>query len=503
MKFRSFLLGLAASALLASSAFARGDEMVIGIAIDAKNLDPQNSVDTYSFCLTNQMYETLYTVDGKTRKLVPVLAESYEQLDDVTYRFHLKKGVRFHNGDEMTAEDVAFSLKRATSPQSVFAGSKGRYIDPDGFKIEDKYTLIVKTRAPFGGFLESMKHPYASILCKRAVEEAGSSYSLHPVGTGAFKFIKWTKGERIELEAFEDYHGKKPAFKKLTFLVIPDDSNRVIAAETGKADLIYAVPSAEFNRLNKEKSPLQLVRSNGLVLHYLGMNTQSKKLSDSRVRLAIEYAVNKEALNKVVYEGNSIPAVGPLLPVCSFYPENPQPYGYDVEKAKTLLKEAGVKDLHLNVLVLNLQELINTATVLQAMLSQVGITLDIQVLENGVFNDRMKTNNYDMFIYMWGMMTNRDAAVYWQSLFTKEAIGTTNFTRIDDPQLNEWIREAGESVDAARRSELFQKTWDRINELHPWVYLSIPSELFAAQSDLQGVTDLCDGKISFVGNLHY
>ena len=221
------------------------------------------------------------------------------------------------------------------------------------------------------------------------------------------------------------------------------------------------------------------------------------------MRLAIEYAVNKEALNKVVYEGNSIPAVGPLLPVCSFYPENPQPYGYDVEKAKTLLKEAGVKDLHLNVLVLNLQELINTATVLQAMLSQVGITLDIQVLENGVFNDRMKTNNYDMFIYMWGMMTNRDAAVYWQSLFTKEAIGTTNFTRIDDPQLNEWIREAGESVDAARRSELFQKTWDRINELHPWVYLSIPSELFAAQSDLQGVTDLCDGKISFVGNLHY
>lgn len=220
--------------------------MAVGVAIDAKNLDPQNSVDTYSFCLTNQIYETLYTVDGKTRKLVPVLAESVYILDDKTYRFHLKKGVKFHNGEELTADDVVFSLKRATSPQSVFAGSKGRYIDPDGFKIEDKYTVVVKTRTPFGGFLESMKHPYASILNKKAVEEAGSNYSMHPVGTGAFKLIKWTKGEKLELERFEDYHGTKPVYKKLTFLIIPDDSNRVIALETGKVDLIYAVPTTSF-----------------------------------------------------------------------------------------------------------------------------------------------------------------------------------------------------------------------------------------------------------------
>ena len=506
MKSKFALAVFAAYAALVSAfapaAFARGDTMTVGVAIDAKNLDPQNSVDTYSFCLTNQIYETLYTVDGKTRQLVPVLAEGYEQIDNKTYRFHIKKGVKFHNGDELTAEDVVFSLKRATSNQSVFAGSKGRYIDPDGFAIEDKYTVIVKTRAPFGGFLESMKHPYASILSKRAVEEAGSNYALNPVGTGAFKLIKWTKGEKLELEAFEDYHGKKPAFKKLTFLILPDDSNRVIALETGKVDIIYAVPSNEFNRLS-ESDKLQLVRAPGLVLHYLGLNTQSEKLKDPRVRLAIEYAVDKKALNDVVYDGNSIPAVGPLLPVSSFYPEDAQPYGYDPEKAKALLAEAGVKDLSLDLWVLNLQDLINTATVLQAMLSQVGITLNISVLENGVFNDRMKTGGYDAFIYMWGMMTNRDASVYWQSLFTKAAIGTTNFTRFDDPQVDSWITEATESVDADFRNEIFTKTWNRINELHPWVYLSIPSELYAAQKDLNGVEDLCDGKISFLGNLHY
>ena len=137
------------------------------------------------------------------------------------------------------------------------------------------------------------------------------------------------------------------------------------------------------------------------------------------------------------------------------------------------------------------------------MLAQVGIQLDIQVLENGVFNDRMKTGQYDMFLYMWGMMTNRDAAVYWQSLFTKNAIGTTNYTRLNDDQVDGWVNEASETLDAAKRNAIFQKTWDRINELHPMVYLAIPSELYGAQKDLKGVEDLCDGKISFLGRLHY
>ena len=189
--------------------------------------------------------------------------------------------------------------------------------------------------------------------------------------------------------------------------------------------------------------------------------------------------------------------------MCSFFPENAQAYGCDPEKARALLAEAGVKDLKLTLWVLNLQDLINSATVLQGMLSKVGIQLDIQVLENGVFNDRMKTGQYDMFLYMWGMMTNRDAAVYWQSLFTKKAIGTTNYTRLNDDAVDGWVNEASETLDAAKRNEIFQKTWDRINELHPMVYLAIPSELYGAQKDLKGVEDLCDGKISFLGRLHY
>ena len=165
------VLALLALLLLsvASTGFAKGLEtLTVGLPGDAKSLDPHQATDTMSFSVAKHINEPLVTVDGKTKQLVPVLAERWEIVDPQTYRFHLRKGVKFHNGDELTADDVVFSLKRAATT-SVHAGSSGKYIDPEGFQIIDKYTVIVKTRGPVGGWLESMKHPYASIFSKRAV----------------------------------------------------------------------------------------------------------------------------------------------------------------------------------------------------------------------------------------------------------------------------------------------------------------------------------------------
>ena len=188
MKGKSFLGLLFAVAMLtivATTGFAAGmDTLTVGFPGDAKSLDPHKATDTMSFAVIRHINEPLVTVDGKTKELVPVLAERWEILDDQTYKFYLKKGVKFHNGEELTAEDVVFSLKRAASPESLFAKSRGAYIDPEGFEIIDKYTLIVKTRGPIGGWLESMKHPYANIFNKKAVEEAGDEYFRNPVGTG-------------------------------------------------------------------------------------------------------------------------------------------------------------------------------------------------------------------------------------------------------------------------------------------------------------------------------
>ncbi|WP_448807814.1 ABC transporter substrate-binding protein [Aminobacterium mobile] len=505
MKGKSFLGLLFAVAMLtivATTGFAAGmDTLTVGFPGDAKSLDPHKATDTMSFAVIRHINEPLVTVDGKTKELVPVLAERWEILDDQTYKFYLKKGVKFHNGEELTAEDVVFSLKRAASPESLFAKSRGAYIDPEGFEIIDKYTLIVKTRGPIGGWLESMKHPYANIFNKKAVEEAGDEYFRNPVGTGPFEFKSWVKGERIELTAFEDYHGKKPNFKNLNILILPDDSSRVIALETGSVDMIYAVPPSDYDRL-KDSSKVKVVNAPGLRILYLGMNNDKKPLNDPRVRLAIDYALNKDAFNEIVYQGNSVKPYGPLPTASTFTPANTEPCPYDPEKAKALLAEAGYPDgITLELWTGNFRDRVSGATVIQSMLAQVGIKVNIQVFESGVLDGKAKGKDHDMVIATWGMQTNRDAGMYWVGLFHSGAIGSSNWARMNDSVFEPILNKAQITVNAKERAALLQQAWDRLYEVHPIVPLAIADEIYGGRKDLVGMEDFADGQLNYLGDL--
>lgn len=504
MKHRTLSLLCLLGVLLSGTGWAKDFEaLTMAVQSDARSLDPQQSVDTLSFSVTKHIYEPLVTVDGRTRQLVPVLAESWEQLDPETYRFHLRQGVKFHNGEELTAEDVVFSLLRNTTPDSVYSGSRGQYLDPEGFKVEDKYTVIVKTKGPVGGFLESMKHPYASIFNKKAVLANGQENFRNPVGTGPFRLDSWIKGDRIVLKAFDDYWGEKPNFQTLNVLVIPDDSSRIIALETGRVDLVYGVPFNDYERLNAPGSNVKAVRGTGLALVYLGANMQKEKLSDPRVRLALDYAINKEALNMVVYLGNSETPAGPLLPASTFYPQGVEPVPYDPAKAKELLTEAGYGDgMHLSLWISDSQERVNAATVVQSMLAQVGITVDVQVFESGVFDDRMRDGEHDLIISQWGMQTNRNAVQFWLPLFASEAIGSTNWTGVKDPKVDQAIQTLLATTDTDEAEVLYMELWDYLVELHSMTPLAIPSELYGGRKDLMGLEDLCDGKINYLGNLY-
>ncbi|MGI6076341.1 MAG: ABC transporter substrate-binding protein [Pyramidobacter sp.] len=489
--------------IFADTVFARQlTTLNVGFSYDAKSLDPLQAVDTLSFSVIKQINETLVTVDGHTKKLVPVLAERWEILDPQSYKFYLKKGVKFHNGEELTADDVVFSFKRALSPESLYAKSKAKYIDPDGFEIIDKYTLIVRTRGPVGGWLESMKHPYASIYNRKAVESAGKEYFRNPVGTGPFKFKKWVKGDRIELTAFDEYHGEKARFKNLNFLVISDDSSRVISVETGNTDLIYSFPASDFERIN-EDGKAKAIQTPGLVLTYLGMNTQKGALKDVRVRKAIEYAIDKDAYVHVVYQNKGVVPPGPLVPASTFVPARANVYKRNVVEARRLLAEAGYADgLELELWAASNQKDINGATVLQAMLAEVGIKINVSVMESGVFDDRVMHNQQDLIISQWGMQTNRDAGQFWLSLFHSASIGATNWTLLKDSEVDRLLDLANSTVDTEKRDELLQKVWDRLDELHPFVSLVVPNEIYGIRKDLVGAEDFVDGRLNYLGNLY-
>lgn len=490
------LLGFAASCVAADL-----QTLNVGVPNDAKSMDPLKAVDTISFAMIKHISETLVTVDGRTKQLVPVLAERWEVLDPLTYKFYLKKGVKFHNGEEFTADDVVFSFQRALSNESVYAKSKAKYIDPQGFQVIDRHTLIVKTLTPFGGFLESMKHPYASIFNRKAVADAGGNYFRMPVGTGPYKFRRWLKGDRVELEAFGDYHGDKPHSQRLNFLTMADDSSRVIALETGKADLIYNVPVNDFDRL-AEEGRVKVVKGTGHNLIYLGMNTQKGALKDPRVRMALEYAIDKDAFVQVVYQGKAVVPDGPLVSSSSFTPADSRRYPRDPAKAKQLLKEAGYADgLTFDLWITTRQDYVNGATVLQSMLQDVGVKVNIIVMESGVFDDRVTTNTQSLFISTWGMQTNRDAGQFWLSLFHSSSIGTTNWAVLDDKVVDENIELGNRSVEPVERQAAFQKVWARLDEVHPFVSLAVPNELYGGRKDLQGIEEFCDGRLNYLGRL--
>ncbi len=490
--------------LLALGSAARAadpDTLRIGMINDAKTLDPLKAVDTISFSIVRHINEPLVTVDGKTRELVPVLAERWEVNDPLTYTFYLKKGVKFHNGEELTADDVVWSFRRAMSKESLYAKSKAKCIDPDGFKVIDRYTVVVKTIAPFGGFLESMKHPWASIFSRKAVEEAGADYFRRPVGTGPYKFDSWIKGERCELSAFDGYHGEKPHAKKLVFLVMSDDSSRVIALETGAADMIYSVPSSDFDRLESE-GRVKAVEGIGHNIIYLGMNTQKQPLSDPRVRLAVDYAIDKDAYAHVVYQDKAAVPEGPLPFSSSFTPSGSHRLPRDPAKARALLKEAGYeKGLGLNLWIESNQNYINGATVIQSMLADVGISVNIVTLESGVFDDSVAAGEQDMIISTWGMQTNRDAGQFWLSLFHSHSVGSTNWTMTKDEIIDRNIELGNASVDPRARRAAYQAVWERLGELRPFVSLAVPSELYAGRKDLKGMEDFRDGRLNYLGNL--
>ncbi len=504
MKRLMLLAVMAAVMLMApvAPAVAEVTELTVGMPADAKAIDPHQSVDNYSFAVLKHINQPLVTMDGRTKELVPILAEKWEILDDTTYKFYLKQGVKFHNGDELTADDVVFSFKRMMSdPKSFYTKSRGKYLDADGFQVIDKYTVIIKTNGPLPIWLSGMRHPYANILSKRAVEEAGDEYFRNPVGTGPYKFKSWLKGEKIELERFDDYHGKKGNFKNITFLIIPDASSRVIALETGNVDLIYEVPGNDVERLNASENT-KVVESQGLILHHLFLNTRKKPMDNPLVRKAIEYAVNKEAYGHVVYQGRFSVPVGPILPVSSFFPADEKPYPYDPAKAKELLKEAGYPDgFTAELWIANFADRVSGATVLQSMLAEVGIKVNVTVYESGVFDGLGKDPGYDMAIRTVGMQTARDAGDYWNSMLHSTSVGGYNWAQLSDPQLDKLIEEANACMDPVARDIILQAAWERIDEVHPDVARSIPSELYGARKGLMGLVELGDGRQNYLGDL--
>ena len=261
------------------------DTLIVAIPESPTYMDPmvQASIGTYR--VTTQMFDRLVMMDNDMN-LVPGLAESWEVIDDTTTVFHLRQGVKFHNGEEMTSEDVKYSLERCIANPGV----NYNYLIIESITCDDDYTVTIKTSAPFNALLYRLSLDAASIICKSA-DTSAEEFNKNPVGTGPFKFVSWELGGDVVLEAFEDYWGGAPAVKRVIFRTIPEALNRTIGLETGEVDLAYDLGITDLESLADNASVTTLT-SPSTTVWYVGMNVQKAPFDNEKVRQAVAYALD-------------------------------------------------------------------------------------------------------------------------------------------------------------------------------------------------------------------
>ncbi len=444
------------------------DTVVVAVNRDPQSLDPAGSLVGVDSRIRYCLYECLLAFnDDMTVK--PWLAESYEYLDDTTIRFTLRMDVKFHNGDLMTAEDVMFSLERAQ--QSSFSGGNLDCIDFAQSSIIDEKTIELKCTEPFAPLLASLADSYyACITQKKWVEEHGPDISDAPMGTGPFQFKERYPGDRIELERFDGYWGQKAKFKNLTWRVIVEAATRAIEVETGGVDIAQTLDAQDVKRLESgDKVRLEYIYmpSVGNII----VNSSKEPFKDKRVRQAIAWALDMDAINEALWMG--IQPVGKSViaeTVVGFYDGLP-PYSQDAEKAKALLAEAGYKDgFACQLDVAEEATAVNLAEMVKNQLADVGIAITINVYDATTTNQRRLSGEFDLSYGTWGSSNvDPDSAIYPEHHSSR--IGVSN-TWFGDPEVDKYLELERATIEPEQRKEYLKQVQILLHDQCPWIYVT-------------------------------
>lgn len=447
------------------------DTLIWAQGADVTSLDPHQGKETPAVEVTCQIFDTLVVVNPETNEIEPQIAESWEQTDDLTYVFKIRQGIKFHDGSDLTAEDVKFSLDRAINSAAV------SYIVDfiDTVTVDDEYTVTVKTKAPFAPALRNLAIPFAAIVPKAVVEADEAAFILNPVGSGPYQFVEWKQNDHVTLKAFDDYYAGKPATENLIMKVIPETSQRSIALETGEIDLAYDMAVNDVAKL-KDSTELTVYEIPSLTCWYISMNMNKEPFNNPLVREALSYAIDRQLIIDTINAGSGQPADAIIAPgVFGYYSTGVREY--DPEKAKELLAEAGYPDgFETSLWVNDNQSRIEMCQAMQNMFQQIGVECSVEVIEFGSFISRTTAGEHDMAYFGW-TTSSADADYSYYSLEHSTQQGAAgNRSFIADPEVDALIEEARTNSDEATRTELYKELaikLDEINNNIPVFYSSI------------------------------
>lgn len=476
MMFKKVLCSALLAAAIALPAQAK-DTLTIANTADIRTLDPVRGADNVSANVHLQMFENLVYINAQGR-IEPMLAESWERPTPAEWIFHIRKGVKFHSGEECTAEDVKFTLDRALSPIGVAAHALIKGIE--SVDVLDRYTVKITLKRPETPFLYALAESWGGIVSKKAVESG--LHDTTPIGTGPFKFVSWVKGDRVIMERFEDYYGQKPTFKKLVVRAIPETSSRTIELESGGIDVAYNIHHTDIKRISNSKK-MKLLRMPSFRTEYIGFNCQKAPFDDVRVRRAIALAIDTKAMQKVVWRGIGYAPNSPLPKGFPYYDDSIPEHVRDLEKAKALLKEAGAKDLQVELWTNENKERVDAATIIQSMLSEIGITAHIKVMEYGTFLDGCRLGKHDMFVSGWGNNLP-DPEYSFGRGFHSKGIGGNNYSFYSSARFDAAMDEGLVLPEGPERGEAYKKVQQYLIEDVPALWWSVSETIVGVRGNI-------------------
>ena len=480
--------------LLLSSALAQEDTLRVLLSSQLTTLEPQDTTDTDSAAVRYQIYNGLLKMT-EAGEPVADLAESWEISDDGrVYTFTLQDGVTFHDGTELNAEAVVTSFERLIAEERDTSASA--YFKPimEDVRAVDPTTVEFTLNEPFAPFLNTLAHPAAHIVSPAAVEQYGDDLGQNPVGTGPYQFVEWVRGERLVLEAFEDYFGGTPNLSRIEYSIVPEAATRVALLETGEADVILRVTPDEAARLAEEPG-INLKTTSTARAIFMAINTTRAPFDDKSVRQALNYAIDARAIVDALF-GSETPVLdSPLAPNVFGYVST-RTYGHDPEQAQSLLEEAGYApgDITVNLWSPN-GRYVQDATVAQAVAQQLedfGFEVDLRLF--GDFSEYIEVafveDRGDVMLLGWAPSTLEAEGGLYQVLHGDRANAFANNAGYDNPDFNALVEEARAATTEEDRLDLYGQAQEIVMEDAPWLFLYAQPVITGTREDVSGVVVL-------------
>jgi peptide/nickel transport system substrate-binding protein len=499
---KGMLLACAAIAGLALATAARADTtLIVGIASDPTGLDPEAVENNTSGFIMSTVYDSLVRYKPGTTEVIPGVAEKWDvSADGLTYTFRLRPGLKFSDGTPLDAKAVVWNVDRQlnkANPQYIYNTGPVEgyedftYGDLATYKALDDLTVEFVFKQPSAPFLNSMAMVWNGLVSPAAAAQWGKDYRNHPLGSGPFIFREWRQRDQVILDANPAYWGGKPKVDHLIFKELPDAQAAVLALKRGEIQILGDVSTQTLPAIKADPG-LEILTQPGLAVSGVALPVNVAPFTDQRVRQAVNYAVDKDAINKALFNGLAVPMTSPLPQAQWGFDASIKGYPYDPEKAKALLKEAGVAaGTKVELLTYNSPRGYNPAgpnlaVAIQGYLKKVGIDASVRQLEVGGFFQTVRSGKYTGMAMEGWTGDNGDPDNFIGEMWGAKNIPVVNWLGYKNDKLETLLADALKVADPVKRTAIYADAQKIVVDDAPWIFVNSTLQVRAISKKVKG-----------------